>query len=181
MSQDSAGHGGQVLRLGVRFIEWGLGLGIFGLLLSFGIIAHYLHGARHPTGEEFLKNIGLWFACPWTLSVYAIQLGSLGMVAYGAVYLVVGKTCPGAESRPAGRAAFWLCVVSLLALFGTGYAGYFVVDSIWPDFYYEPVPEGKKVWLLAQAASVACYFAGAILVWRDLRRLLRGISSSHPI
>jgi hypothetical protein len=89
--QHPRGTEDQLLRLGVRFIEWGFGLGIFGMVLSFGIIGHYLHGARHPTGEEFLKNIGLWFACPWTLSVYAIQLGSLGMVAYGSVELLVGE------------------------------------------------------------------------------------------
>ena len=176
MSQHRRETENQLLRLGVRFINWGFGLGIFGLVLSFGIIAHYLHGARHSTGEEFLKNIGLWFACPWTLSVYAIQLGSLGMVAYGSVYLVLAKTYPGREFGAAGRAGFWLCVASLLAMFCTGYAGYFVVDTIWPDFYYLPVQEGKKVWLLAQLACVAGYLLGVILTWRALRKVLNGIA-----
>jgi hypothetical protein len=180
MSNYPAGQTGQVLRLGVRFIEWGFGLGIFGLFLSFGVIAHYLHGARHPTGEEFLKNIGLWFACPWTLSVYAIQLGSLGMVAYGAVYLILGKTYSEAEVGSAGPTGFWLCVVSLLAMFCTGYAGYFVVDALWPDFYYLPVQEGKKVWLLAQLACVVGYFIGSILVWSTVRRMLRSMTRNLP-
>jgi hypothetical protein len=178
VSQPSRDTDGQLLRLGVRFIEWGLGLGIFGLLLGFGVIAHYLHGAQHPTGEEFLKNIGLWFACPWTLSVYTIQLGSLGMVVYGLLFLVLGKASPGAEVGSAG-AGLWLCVVSLLAIFSTGYVGYFVVDAIWPEFYYKPVEEGKHVWLLAQLACILGYFIGSILVWSAVRKMLRGMTSDH--
>jgi hypothetical protein len=165
-----------MLRLGARFVEWGLGLGIFGLVLSFGVIAHYIHGALHPTGEEFLKNIGLWFACPWTLAVYTIQVGGLGMILFGAVFLFLGKTYPELAVGT-GRVGLWLCIVSLIAMFCSGYAGYFVVDAIWPDFYYVPVKEGKNVWLLAQAACVLCYLIGVILVWRDLRRGLRSILS----
>jgi hypothetical protein len=30
--------------------------------------------------ELFLKNITLWYACPWTLAVAAVQAGGLGMV-----------------------------------------------------------------------------------------------------
>jgi hypothetical protein len=52
-----------------------LGLFIFGVFLSFGIIAHYCSGARWPTGELFLRNITLWYAGPWTLAVAAVQAG----------------------------------------------------------------------------------------------------------
>ena len=58
--------------LGASFIRWGLGLFLFGLFIGFGIIGHYMHGAQYPTGEAFLHNVSLWFACPWTLSVYTI-------------------------------------------------------------------------------------------------------------
>jgi hypothetical protein len=176
MGDHPAGLNGRVLRLAARFIEWGLGLGLFGLLLGFGIIAHYLHGAQHPTGEEFLKNISLWFACPWTLSVYTIQLGGLGMVVYGVVFLVLGKLHPEVEVGPSGQAAFWLSVVSLLAIFCTGYAGYFAFDAVWPQFYYKPVEAGKNAWLLAQAACIAGYFVASILVTHNLRRMLRGVA-----
>jgi hypothetical protein len=52
---------------GARFAKWGLGLFIFGVFLTFGIIGHYCSGARWPTGELFMQNITLWWACPWTL------------------------------------------------------------------------------------------------------------------
>jgi len=159
--------------LGVRFIEWGLGLGLFGVLISFGIIGHYVRGAQYDTGHEFLHNVGLWFACPWTLSVYAIQLGSVGMVVLGLLYVVLGNRDPAA-SQP-GTAELWWCVVALIGIFCTGYVGYFVVDAIWPEFYYKPVPRGKDVWLLAQAACMACYFIGLILARNRVHRLLRAI------
>ena len=49
---------------GARFAKWGLGLFIFGVFLTFGIVAHYCVGARWPTGELFMQNISLWWACP---------------------------------------------------------------------------------------------------------------------
>jgi hypothetical protein len=57
----------------------GLGLFIFRVFLTFGIIAHYCTGARWPTGELFMQNITLWWACPWTLSVAAVQAGGRPM------------------------------------------------------------------------------------------------------
>ena len=163
------------LRLGARFIEWGLGLGLFGIVLSFGIIGHYIRGAQYDTGHEFLHNVGLWFACPWTLSVYAIQAGSLGMVAFGVTYLVVGKLSTGNGTGASGSLELWLCVAALVGMFCTGYAGYFVVDAIWPEFYYKPVPAGKNAWLLAQLACIVTYLVGAILVRQRVRGMLRAI------
>src|SRR5215467_10322412 len=90
---------GTVMTLGARFTKWGLGLFIFGVFLVFGIIGHYCGGARWPTGELFLKNITLWYACPWTLSVASVQAGGLGMVALGLAHItaarVAGPRTPG--------------------------------------------------------------------------------------
>jgi len=79
---------------GARLIKWGLGLFIFGVFLTFGIVAHYCAGARWPTGEVFIQNITLWWACPWTLSVAAVQAGGLGMVAMGLARLVTARLAP---------------------------------------------------------------------------------------
>jgi hypothetical protein len=77
----------EVTMLGTQFIRWGLGLFIFGLIIGYGPLAHYLYGALEQVGPGFLQNVTLWFGCPWTLSVYTVQVGSLGMVAIGCVYL----------------------------------------------------------------------------------------------
>ena len=54
------------MNVGARFAKWGLGLFVFGVFLTFGIIAHYCAGSRWPNGELFMQNITLWWACPWT-------------------------------------------------------------------------------------------------------------------
>src|SRR5262249_62181895 len=71
------------MTLGARFTKWGLGLFIFGVFLVFGIIGHYCGGARWPTGEQFLWKITLWYACPWTLSVAAVQAGGARLGGLG--------------------------------------------------------------------------------------------------
>jgi hypothetical protein len=65
------------MALGAGFAKWGLGLFIFGVFLTFGIIAHYCAGSRWPNGALFMQNITLWWACPWTLSVAAVQAGNI--------------------------------------------------------------------------------------------------------
>ena len=57
------------MTIGARFAKRGLGLFVFGLFLTFRIIGHYCVGA----GELFKRNVTLWWACPWTLSVAVVQ------------------------------------------------------------------------------------------------------------
>src|SRR6476659_10205415 len=106
---------------GARFAKWGLGLFIFGVFLTFGIIAHYCAGSRWPNGELFMQNISLWWACPWTLSVAAVQAGGLGMLALGLTRMLAARVAEpnGAESST----ALWLCVTGLLGVFAIGYPG----------------------------------------------------------
>jgi hypothetical protein len=165
------------MTLGARFTKWGLGLFIFGIFLVFGIVAHYCGGARWPTGQVFMQNITLWWACPWTLSVASVQAGGLGMVALGLAHLIAARLAPG-QSTGASSLALWLCVVGLFGVFLVGYPGYFVFDAIWPSFYYSPVAEGKNAWLLWQAFFIAVYFVGAMLMFNTVRRALNAIPAT---
>jgi hypothetical protein len=164
------------MAVGVRFAKWGLGLFIFGVFLTFGVIAHYCVGARWPNGELFMQNISLWWACPWTLAVAAVQAGGLGMVALGLIRIVAARVSPN-EADAEDPAALWLCVVGLLGVFAVGYPGYFVFDAIWPSFFYSPVLVGKNVWLLSQAFFIAIYFAGMVLGFVGASRALDRVPS----
>jgi hypothetical protein len=158
-----------VTMIGTKFIHWGLALFIFGLVIGYGPLAHYLHGAFEETGEAFLKNVTLWFGCPWTLSVYTVQVGSLGMMVIGCVYLHLPSNYLEAEQRD--LAALWLCAAGLIATFLTGYIGYFVVNAIWPSFYYTPIKAGKNVWLIAQGISILLYLIGVVLAYISIRHV----------
>jgi hypothetical protein len=162
------------MTIGARFAKWGLGLFAFGVFLTFGIIAHYCAGARWPNGALFMQNITLWWACPWTLSVAAVQAGGLGMVAIGLTLMLAALKSPTHPSAE-GSAALWLCIIGLLGVFAVGYPGYFVFDAIWPSYYYyyySPVAAGKNAWLLGQALFIAVYFAGLVIAFMDARRAL---------
>ena len=63
----------EVSLLGVAFIRWGLGLFIFGLIIGYSPLVHYLHGVLERMGETTLQNAALWLASP-----YAVQIGALG-------------------------------------------------------------------------------------------------------
>jgi hypothetical protein len=55
-------------------------------------------------------------------------------------------------------------------MFLTGYVGYFVVDQVWPAFYYVPVTEGKNVWLFLQLGCMVLYALGVFLAFTGIGR-----------
>jgi hypothetical protein len=158
--------------LGVRFIRWGLGLFIFGLIFGFGLLGYSLLGYYfHGTIESrmFPENDARWLNYPWTLATYILQVGGLGMVAIGAVYWLL----PGdkLELESADHTALWLCIVGLIATFLTNYVGYFVANAIWPSFFYKPVTQGMNAWIVSQAVSVAIYSCGVVLAFFSIRHV----------
>jgi len=158
------------MKIGVRFAKWGLGLFIFGVCLTFGIIAHYCVGSRSPNGEVFMQNITLWWACPGTLSVAAVQAGGLGMVALGLTRMLAASISH--NSGEESSTALALCIAGLLGVFAVGYPGYFVFDAIWPSYRYSPVAAGKNAWLLGRRSSSRSYFAGLVIACSAARRAL---------
>jgi hypothetical protein len=162
------------MKTGSHFAKWGLGLFVFGVFLTFGIIAHYCAGSRWPNGELFMQNITLWWACPWTSSVAAVQAGGLGMVALGLTRMLAASI--SYDSGTQGSLALVLCIVGLLGVFAVGYPGYFIFDAVWPGFYYSPVVAGKNIWLLGQAFFIALYFTRMVLAFNDVRHALTRVA-----
>jgi len=158
------------VEVGGRFIRSGFWLLLLGFLMSFGMVLHYVVGARYDTGPEFLKNMTFWYACPWTLSTAVVLGGALGMITVGTVYAVLGKMVSGAHVAGLETTALTLCTLSLIAIFLTGYVGYFLVDRFWPGFYYTPIKDGKNVWLFMQLACMVLYAAGVFLAFNGIRR-----------
>jgi hypothetical protein len=149
--------------LGVRFVRWGLGLFIFGLIFGFGLLGYYFHGTA------FAENGAQWLNYPWTFATYVLQVGGLGMVAIGTVYWLL----PGnkLETEWMDYTALWLCIVGLIATFLTSYVGYFVANAIWPSFFYKPITQGLNAWIGFQAASLVLYLFGAVLACFSIRHV----------
>src|SRR5262245_28356831 len=61
--------------------------------LYFWCFSHLRHHCALLRGRSLAygKNITLWYACPWTLSVASVQAGGLGMVALGLAHITAAR------------------------------------------------------------------------------------------
>jgi hypothetical protein len=160
------------VEVGAKYIRWGLGLFVFGLVSGFIPLAHYMHGSFEEVHEAFLKNVTLWWGCAFTLAVYVAQVGSLGMIALGLCYVVLARDGAMTAVTSAERMAPALCAGGILAGFLAGVVGYYAVAAVWPNFYYTPVTAGKVTWLGLQAVCIAIYVAGVVCAYRGIKRAL---------
>jgi len=158
------------LEIGGRFIRSGFWMLLWGMVMSFGMVLHYVVNISPPFGPEFLKTIYLWYACPWTLATAVVLGGALGMIAIGAVYAILGKMASAVRVEGLEKSAVSICTFALIAIFLTGYLGFFAVNRIWPDFYYSAVKDGKNFWLLMQLACMVAYTIGVLLAFNGIRR-----------
>src|SRR5262249_44436310 len=168
---------GTSAEVGSTYIRWGLTLFIFGLVVGYGPWLHYMHGALEEVQPRFLKNVTLWFGCPWTLPTYVAQLGGLAMIVLGLCYVVLGREGVMASITGAERMAPSLCAVGIIAEFVLGYPGYFAVNSVWPNFYFTPIDAGKWTWLGMQGACIAIYIVGVMCSYGGIRRATHALGS----
>ena len=158
------------VEVGGRFIRSGFSMLFLGMVMSFGMVLHYVANISPPIGGDFMRTILLWYACPWTLSVAVVLGGGLGMIAIGAVYAVLGKMASADRVEGLEKSALSLCTFALIAMFLVGFVGYFPTNYIWPNFYYSALNPGKDVWLLMQLACMVAYTAGVFLAFNGIRR-----------
>jgi len=177
---DRIGLEGTPVEIGAKYVRWGLGLFIFGLVTGYGPWLHYMHGALEEVHEAFLKNVTLWFGCPWTLPVYVTQLGGIGMVMIGLCYLTFARD--GAMESVSGseRAGPALCATGVVTEFIFGFPLYFAVNAVWPNFYYTPIAAGKWTWLGMQGVCIAIYVAGTMCAYGGIKRATHVLESRVP-
>jgi hypothetical protein len=96
--------------------------------------------------------------------------GALSLTVIGAVLTIFVRQTDSATHGSAMSVVCGLCVLSLVAVFLTGYLGYFAVDKGWPLFYYAPVTQGKNVWLFMQLACMVLYAIGVFAAFGEIRR-----------
>ena len=58
---------------------------------------------------------------------------------------------------------------SACAEFVAGFAGYYAVAAVWPNFYYTPIAAGKITWLGMQGICIAIYVAG-VMAYGGIKR-----------
>ena len=164
---------------GYSFFRAGSKLFITGLVLGLISIVHYMVvGVGHEVGEEFYKEVTLWFGCPAALLVQILQIGGLSMIAIGLCYLALAQKTDLQVTQSEQR-GLKLCIVGLVAEVFSGGVLYLIFDYVFfPNFYFLPITEGKVLWLGAQLISFSIYLAGIVLVLGGIKNKIMHIRSS---
>ncbi len=145
--------------VGFRFVRWGAGLLVLGLLTGYGPLGHYLTG-------------GVEHACPWApVHGHVATLGWMGMTLFGLVYRAVPSWSNGAApDHRLARAHFVVCVVAVIGIFLNGIVGYRILDALVEDFYYRPVTPTLNLWLTIDGLFLSLYGVGCLLFLTTLMR-----------
>jgi hypothetical protein len=164
---------------GYSFFRSGSKLFITGLALGLIPIVHYMvGGVGHKVGEQFYEEVTLWFGCPAEKMIQIIQIGSLSMIAIGLCYLALARKTdlPVTELE---RRGLKLCIVGLVAEILSGGVLYLIFDYVFfPNFYFEPIAQGKVLWLGAQLVSFSIYLVGIILVLGGIKDKILQVQNS---
>jgi hypothetical protein len=98
------------------------------------------------------------------------------MGVIGLCYVVLARAGAMASLTGAERVAPVLCAVGILTEFLFGYPGYFVVNAVWPDFYFTPIEAGKWTWLGIQGACILIFLIGVVCAYGGIKRGTRALA-----
>lgn len=138
--------------MSLRFIRWGTGLLVLGLLTGYGPLFHYLHG-------------GVKVACPWApVHGHAVLLGWVGLTLFGLVYRALPDWgTPTAGAVKLAGIHLWVSVVSVLGVYANGIFGYRILGRMSPGFYYKPDTKTLNLWLSIDGCFLTLFAVGCLL------------------
>lgn len=139
-------------QMSLRFVRWGAGLLVLGLVTGYGPLHHYLGG-------------GVTASCPWAPTHgHVVLLGWVAFTLFGLVYRVLPDWgAPSAVALKLTAIHLWVSVVSVLGVYTNGIFGYRLLDHLSPDFYYKPDPEKLRLWLAIDGWFLTLFGLGCVL------------------
>jgi cbb3-type cytochrome oxidase subunit 1 len=141
----------------LKFIRWGMGLTILGLITGYFPLVHYLMDDAIPS-------------CPSApIHGHVILLGFVGMTMFGLAYGALPAWMGGA-TPPLGliRAHFWLSVAGIIGVLINGEVVYEILRHVQPGFYYIEA-DGQTVrnlWFAIDGAFLTIYGLGCVIFAR---------------
>src|SRR5260370_11505248 len=142
-------------KVSLRFIRWGAGLLVIGLLTGYGPLGHYLMG-------------GVKVRCPWApVHAHVALLGWVSFTLFGLVYRAMPDWgSPSAAAVKTAAVHFWLSVISVLGVWINGTWGYRFLDRLSPGFYYKPDQATLGLWLKIDGGFLTLFGVGCIpYIW----------------
>jgi hypothetical protein len=153
--------------LSLRFIRWGAGLLVLGLLSGLGPLGHYL-------------LMGTERQCSWApIHGHVALLGWVGMTLFGLVYRALPTWASG-EAPDLGlvRAHFFFSALGIVGVLTNGILGYLVIGHLTPAVFSER--GGQNFWLATDGVFLALFGVGCVLFLLVLRRSTRYRAEAAP-
>jgi hypothetical protein len=138
----------------LRFIRWGMGLTMLGLVTGYFPLGHYLMKDALPS-------------CPTApVHGHTILLSFVGMTMFGLAYRALPAWM--SETEPPltlVRSHFWLTVVGVIGVCLNGTIGYELLGAFQPDFYYSgPAAQSvRNLWFAIDGAFLTMYAGGCLV------------------
>ena len=157
---------------GLKFVRWGSGLGIVGLILGYLPLGHYLMKDAIPS-------------CPSApVHGHGILLSFVGMTLFGLVYLAMpGWREAGGPPAKWMRMHFWLVVVGTIGVALNGTIGYEVLGIFaQPHFYYMgSAAQGvRNLWFAIDGVFLTVYGLGSAVFFYVLMKHSPAPGSIRP-
>ena len=138
----------------LKFIRWGMGLTILGLVTGYLPLGHYLMVGAIPS-------------CPAApIHGHTVLLSFVGMTVFGLVYHVL-PSWMGATPPPLAliRTHFWLSVAGVIGVCVNGTLVYEVITHLQPRFYYIGVSGtmARNIWFGLDGFFLTLYGIGSVI------------------
>lgn len=138
----------------LKFIRWGMGLTVLGLVTGYFPLGHYLMKDALPS-------------CPTApVHGHTILLSFVGMTMFGLAYRALPTWMNGHEPPlRLVRLHFWLTVAGIVGVCLNGTLGYEMLGAFQPDFYYagSSAQAVRNLWFSIDGAFLTLYAAGCLV------------------
>jgi hypothetical protein len=137
----------------LKFVRWGMGLTMVGLVTGYFPLGHYLMLGAIPS-------------CPSApIHGHTILLSFVGMTMFGLMYRALPAWLNADPPLELVRLHFWLATIGVIGVCVNGTIGYELLGSLQPSFYYEaagPQPV-RNMWFVIDGIFLTTYAAGCVV------------------
>jgi hypothetical protein len=138
----------------LKFVRWGMGLTVLGLITGYFPLGHYLMKDALPS-------------CPTApVHGHTILLSFVGMTMFGLAYRALPAWLNGADAPlKLVRLHFRLTTIGIIGVCLNGTIGYELLKLVQPEFYYAG-PSGlavRNLWFSIDGVFLTLYAAGCLV------------------
>ena len=137
----------------LKFIRWGMGLTVLGLVTGYVPLGHYLMLGAIPS-------------CPSApVHGHTVLLSFVGMTMFGLAYRALPSWMQGEPPIRLVAVHFWLTAVGVIGVCINGTIGYELLSLVRPDFYYNGAATQtvRNAWFAIDGVFLSIYGAGCIV------------------